>query len=413
MPTFAPFANPLYVMLKPASSLCNLNCKYCYYLEKGHIYRSGKSDGPLIMSDEMLERFTKQYIEAQTQPHVMFSWHGGEPLMRPISFYEKALRLQRQYASGHIIDNCIQTNGTLLTDEWCTFLRRNHFLVGISIDGPQEFHDLYRRARNGGPSFQKVMRGIRLLNKHGVEWNAMAVVNDYNADYPLEFYGFFKHIGARYIQFSPIVERIMPHADGRHLACPADNGQWSMADFSVGPEQYGRFLCTLFDEWVKNDVGSTFIQLFDSTLARWMGAQPGVCFMAETCGHAAVMEYNGDVYCCDHFVFPEYRLGNIRTSTLTGMMYSERQLNFGAAKTATLPRQCRECKWLSACNGGCPKDRFATTADGEQRLNYLCAAYRQFFAHVAPYMDFMRNELQNKRSPASVMEWARNNSSNG
>lgn len=407
MATYAPFARPLYVMLKPASSHCNLNCAYCYYVEKANIYRHGKASAPMTMSMATLERFTKQYIEAQTQPQVMFTWHGGEPLLRPIAFYEKALRLQRQYASGHVIENSLQTNGTLLTDEWCDFLARNHFLVGISIDGPQAFHDEYRRARGGDPSFDKVMRGIRLLKKHGVEWNAMTVVNRSNADHPREFYDFFKHIGAKFLQFTPIVERILPHDDGRHLASMADGDGARLADFSVSPEQYGGFLCSLFDEWVRADVGQTFIQLFDSTLSLWAGQPAGVCSMAETCGHAAVMEYNGDMYCCDHFVFPEYRLGNIGDTTITGMMYSERQRRFGATKKTSLPRQCRECEWLRACNGGCPKDRFARTADGQPGLNYLCSAFRRYYRHVAPYMDFMLNELLNERPPANVMAWAK------
>ena len=249
------------------------------------------------------------------------------------------------------------------------------------------------------------MQGINLLKKHGVEWNAMAVVNDFNADYPLEFYNFFKEIGSRYIQFAPIVERITPHQDGRHLASLADKEKAAeLADFSVSPEQWGNFLCALFDEWVKQDVGTYYIQLFDSTLANWVGEQPGVCSMAKTCGHAGVMEFNGDVYACDHFVFPEYKLGNIYQKTLVEMMYSEQQQAFGLMKQKSLPTQCRECEWLFACNGECPKNRFAHTANGESGLNYLCAGYRKFFKHVAPYMDFMKQELLNQRPPANIMD---------
>ena len=285
-PTYAPFAHPLYVMLKPAGSLCNLACDYCYYLEKSKLYPQAPQQ---IMSDELLERFVREYIEAQTMPSVLFTWHGGETLMRPLSFYRKALELQRKYAGGRTIENCIQTNGTLLTDEWCRFFRENHWLVGISIDGPQEFHDEYRRNRQGRPSFVKVMQGIRLLQKHGVEWNAMAVVNDFNADYPREFYHFFKQIGCRYLQFAPIVERILPHADGRHLAAADEEEGTRLADFSVSPRQWGTFLCTLFDEWVKEDVGTVFIQLFDTTLANRVGQEPGVCTHDKTCGHSGVM----------------------------------------------------------------------------------------------------------------------------
>lgn len=406
--TFAPFAKPLYVMLKPVSSVCNLSCKYCYYLEKTNLYKDDAASR-YIMSDELLEKFTEQYINSQTQPQVLFTWHGGETLMRPLSFYKKALEFQKKYANGRTIDNCIQTNGTLLNDEWCKFFKENNWLVGVSIDGPQEFHDEYRRNKQGKPSFSKVMKGIQLLKKHEVEWNAMAVVNDYNADYPVEFYNFFKELGCKYIQFAPIVERILPHDDGRHLASLADQNTGELAEYTVSPEQWGSFLCKLFDEWVKEDVGEYYIQIFDSTLANWVGEQPGVCSMAKTCGHAGVMEYNGDVYACDHFVFPEYKLGNIHTKTLVEMMYSKEQQAFGAAKQKTLPKQCKECQYLFACNGDCPKNRFAVADDGEPGLNYLCKGYYQFFDHVAPYMDFMKKELMNERPPANVMQWAKEN----
>jgi uncharacterized protein len=323
-------------------------------------------------------------------------------MMRPLSFYQRALELQRKYARGRTIDNAFQTNGTMLTDEWCRFFKENNWLVGVSIDGPKEFHDAYRQNRLGQPSFDQVMRGINLLNKHGVMWNAMAVVNDLNVKHPKEFYHFFKSIGCRYIQFTPIVERLAEHEDGRHLATP-DQKDCSLAHFSVTPEDWGDFLCTIFDEWVRNDVGQYFIQIFDATLANWVGVDPGLCTMARSCGHAGVMEFNGDVYSCDHFVFPEYKLGNIRQNTLLEMMYSERQLEFGRMKQGSLPSQCRNCDYLFACNGGCPKDRFALTDDGEANLNYLCKGYHQFFKHAAPYMDYMKNELLSQRSPANVM----------
>ena len=398
-----PFARPLYIMTKPAGSSCNLACEYCYDLEKKNLYKDASADRRHVMSDDMLERFIKMYIESQSMPQILFSWHGGETLMRPLSFYKKVIELQKKYGGGLVIDNSIQTNGTLLTDEWCRFFKDNNWLVGVSVDGPQEFHDEYRRNNIGAPSFHKVMRGINLLKKHGVEWNALAVVNDFNADYPLDFYHFFKEIECRYIQFTPIVERIIPHTDGRTLASPMDAHDAPLADFSVSPAQWGEFLCTIFDEWVKNDVGQYFIQLFDSTLANWAGVQPGVCTMARTCGHAGVMEFNGDVYSCDHFVFPEYKLGNIREKTLVEMMYSDRQQKFGTDKYDSLPGQCRRCKYLFACNGECPKNRFTVTADGEPGLNYLCEGYYRFFEHVAPYMDFMKNELDNQRPPSNVM----------
>ena len=400
--TIMPFASPLYVMLKPVGAICNLACDYCYYLEKSKLYKENPKH---VMSESLLEKFTGEYINAQTMNQVLFTWHGGETLMRPLSFYKKAMEFQKQYARGRSIDNCIQTNGTLLTDEWCEFFRENNWLVGVSVDGPQEFHDEYRRNKQGLPSFQKVMKGINLLKKHGVEWNAMAVVNDFNAGYPLDFYHFFKELNCHYIQFAPIVERIDPHADGRHLASPSGTEGYELADFSVTPEQWGKFLCTIFDEWVRKDVGSYYIQLFDSTLANWMGEQPGVCTMAKTCGHAGVMEFNGDVYSCDHFVFPEHKLGNIYNNSLMEMLYSEEQLVFGDAKCSSLPSQCKECAFLFACNGECPKNRFVRTKDGEPGLNYLCRGYYQFFNHVAPYMDFMKKELLNERAPANVMDW--------
>lgn len=403
--TYAPFAKPLYIMTKPAGSLCNLACTYCYYTEKSKLYTQNTKH---IMSDELLERFIQEYIECQTNPEVLFTWHGGETLMRPLEFYKKAVRLQQQYARGRRIDNAIQTNGTLLTDEWCRFFHDHNWLVGLSIDGPQEFHDEYRVSRSNKPSFVNVMKGIRLLNKHQVEWNAMAVVNDFNADYPLDFYNFFKEINCRYIQFTPVVERIYKHPDGRILATPTEGAEAHLANFSVSPEQWGNFLCTLFDEWVKQDVGKVFIQLFDSTLANWMGVQPGVCTLAETCGHAGIMEFNGDVYSCDHFVFPEYKLGSIYQQSLIEMMYSPKQLAFGVSKRESLPTSCKACDFLFACHGECPKNRFVHTPEGEPGLNYLCKGYYRFFQHIAPYMDFMKEELKQQRPPANVMEWIQN-----
>ncbi len=400
MATISPFARPLYVMLKPVGAHCNLACDYCYYLEKLNLYQETTKH---VMSDALLEKFIKEYIESQTTNEVLFTWHGGETFMRPLSFYQRAVDLQQRYAYGRQIDNCIQTNGTLLTEDWCRFLHDNRWLVGVSIDGPQEFHDEYRKNRQGVPSFVKVMKGIHLLNKYQVDWNAMAVVNDFNADYPLDFYHFFKDIGCHYIQFTPIVERIRRHHDGRHLAA-VDEKVSELADFSVSPEQWGTFLCTIFDEWVQQDVGDYYIQLFDSTLANWIGEQPGVCTLAKTCGHAGVMEYNGDVYSCDHFVFPQYKLGNIYTKSLLEMMYSDKQQAFGQAKSSFLPQQCRQCRYLFACHGECPKNRFCKTKDGESGLNYLCKGYYRFFDHVAPYMDYMKNELLNERPPANIMQ---------
>lgn len=395
-----PFAKPLYVMLKPAGAHCNLACKYCYYWEKSKLYATSQRH---LMTDEMLERFTQEYIEAQTMGHVLFTWHGGEPLMRSIDFYKKALTLQQKYARGRHIDNVIQTNGTLLTDEWCEFFAQNHWLVGISIDGPQQYHDHYRQTSAGKPSWERVMHGIRLLNKHHVEWNAMAVVNAYNADHPLEFYHFFKEHGCQYLQFTPIVERLTAHSDGRTLASLADQTDIPVADFSVTAEQWGTFLCTIFDEWVRRDVGSIFVEIFDCTLANWMGVAPGICSYSTHCGHAGVMEHNGDVYSCDHFVFPTYKLGNIRDHTLIEMLYGEQQQAFSRLKHASLPRQCKECDMEFACHGECPKNRFLHDRYGNPGLNYLCRGYYQYYTHVAPYMDLMKRELLAQRPPANIM----------
>lgn len=376
-------------MAKPIGAHCNLACKYCYYLDKQELYPEVKQH---VMTDETLERFIQQYIEAQMTPDVLFTWHGGETFMRPLSFYQKVLRLQQYYGAGRNIQNCIQTNGTLITPEWARFLHDNQWLVGVSIDGPQEFHDEYRRNKAGKPSWAKVMHGIDLLNKYDVEWNAMAVVNDFNADYPLDFYRFFRdEIGCKFLQFTPIV---------------------SPTPASVSPSQWGNFLCTIFDEWVRRDVGTMFVQLFDATLANWVGVLPGVCSMAERCGHAGVVEWNGDVYSCDHFVFPEHKLGNIHQHTLYELMNSPQQQHFATMKADCLPQQCKECEWLFACHGECPKNRIVDPETNAlrtenlgftPRLNYLCEGYRQFFAHAAPYMDFMKQEVMNGREAGRVM----------
>ena len=396
-----PFAKPLYVMLKPAGAHCNLACKYCYYLEKNKLYPTAQRH---LMSDEMLEQFTREYIEAQTMNQVLFTWHGGEPLLRSIDFYRKALSLQQKYAGGRRIDNVIQTNGTLLTNEWCEFFAQNHWLVGISIDGPQPDHDHYRLTAAGKPSWKKVMQGIKLLKKHGVEWNAMAVVNAYNANHPLEFYRFFKENGCQFLQFTPIVERLTRHEDGRTLASLADKDEISLSEASVAPEQWGYFLCAIFDEWVRKDVGKIFVEIFDCTLANWMGISPGICAYSKECGHAGVMEHNGDVYSCDHFVFPEYKLGNIRDHSLIDMLYGEQQQEFSRLKHSSLPRQCKECDMEFACHGECPKNRFMKDKYGDSGLNYLCPGYYHYYQHVAPYMDYMKQELMAQRPPSNIMK---------
>ena len=376
--TAIPFGSPLFVMLKPVGSRCNLACRYCYYLDKVRHEE---------MSDELLDEFIRQYLEAQTQPEVLFTWHGGEPLLRPISFYQKAMQMQQRYAHGRTIDNCLQTNGTLITKEWCQFFHDNHFLIGISIDGPQDMHDAYRLSPRQQSSWQQVMHAIDMLNQYDVMWNAMATVNHLTADEPQRFYRFFREIGCQFLQFTPVVER--------------QHGK--VADFSVSPRQWGNFLCGVFDEWVLQDIGEVYVQLFEATLANWVGEAPGLCSMSPLCGRCAAMESNGDVYSCDHFVFPEYLLGNIRTSTLTSLLYGECQQQFGRNKSETLSRQCRECPFLFACHGECPRNRFVDDCYGEPNHNYLCDGYRQFFEHVAQNMDFMKSELEAGRAPANLM----------
>ena len=366
MSTITPFGHPFYVMAKPVGSSCNLNCSYCYFLSK----EKGRMD------EALLEEFIRQNIEAQTQPEILFTWHGGEPLLLPISYYARALELQQRYAHGRHIDNCLQTNGTLLTDEWCEFFRKNNFLIGISIDGPEPMHNAYRQ------DFDRTLRGIRLLQKHGVEWNAMATVNRRNADAPVDFYRFFKELGCEYLQFTPVVERV-----GEQLT-----------EESVVPIQWGTFLVGVYDEWIKEDVGRLFVQLFDATLANWVGHPSGVCSMSELCGLSPALQPDGTLYSCDHFVFPEYRLGNIRRHTITEMMYGERQQRFGRVKLAGLSCRCKACEYLFACHGECPRNRFLSGNE-----NYLCEGYRSFFSHVTPSMNFMAHELAAGRTPANVM----------
>lgn len=399
MPTISPFSKPLYVMAKPAGSTCNLACRYCYYLEKRKYYNNVCQQ----MSDETLEAFIQQYIEAQTQQEILFLWHGGEPLLRPLSFYKKAIMLQKRYGRGKVIDNCLQTNGTLLTDEWCEFLATNNWLVGISIDGPQEWHDAYRVSHGQKPTWQKVMDGIEMLKKQGVEWNAMAVVNSLNVEHPAEFYNFFKDIGCKYIQFAPIVERIYHKSDDQGLI--PGMSHWedmstalkNVTPESISPVQWGRFLCEIYDLWANGDVGRIYIQIIEATLANWVGVSPGICTLSASCGNAAAMEYNGDVYSCDHFVFPEYKLGNIHHQSLTAMMYGSQQHDFSAMKQQRLPHQCQECEYKFACYGECPKNRFVYDKYGGPGLNYLCKGYRQFFRHVTDDMNYMAEEFRKQQ----------------
>ncbi|MBR1632009.1 MAG: anaerobic sulfatase-maturation protein [Paludibacteraceae bacterium] len=401
-----PLDKPLYLMAKPVGAACNLRCDYCYYLEKSQLYASRRCQ----MSDEMLELYIRNYIECQPSAEVQFCWHGGEPILRGLDFFRRAMVLQRKYAKGRRIDNSLQTNGTLLTDEWCRFLKDYDFLVGISIDGPEHCHDHYRHAAGGGGSFKQVMRGVNLLLKHDVPFNTMSVINSYNADYADEVYHFLKQIGGHYMQFSPVVERLSGvREDGLHLLPAEQQTTAELAPWSVDPIQMGNFYIQIFDEWVRHDVGRYFVQLFDSALACHVGMLPSSCIFAPTCGHAAAMEFNGDVYSCDHYVYPEHRIGNLHQLSFWQMMNDSRQQTFGQNKRDKLPPQCRACDVLHLCNGECPKNRIDADRDGYEGLNYLCRGYYAFFRHALPALDFMASELRAQRSPANVMRWMSDN----
>lgn len=399
------------IMIKPAGSLCNLDCNYCYYLDKAEIY-GGKEP---VMTLEMLETCIREYIAANDVQEVMFNWHGGEPLVLGLDFYRKAVALEQKYAGDKIIRNTIQTNGTLLTQEWASFFRNNDFLVGISVDGPQDIHDKYRKDKGGAPTFDKVMRGVSLLYRNNVQYNTMTTVNHASEGRGLEVYEFLKSIGSRYMQFMPVVEHVK-YPEGKngkplkyarpHIVDPSEEGA-SIAPWSVGSMAFGKFMCEIFDSWVLADVGRYFVNLFDAALARWCGVMPGTCAYAETCGGNSVIEHNGDVYPCDHFVYPQYRLGNILENDLRTMMTSQEQVRFGISKRNSLPGRCVRCRYRFACNGECPKHRFNVTESGQTGLNALCDGYFMFYSHVEPYMDKMKELLDSQQAPAGVMPWAR------
>lgn len=353
------------------------------------------------MSDSTLEKFTNQYIQAQPGQQALFTWHGGEPLLLGVDYFRKALAFQEKYKSNHHIDNVLQTNGTLLNDEWSRFFKDNNFLIGLSLDGPEHCHDHYRKNRAGQGSFAQTMKGLDLLLKHSIEFNILSVVNNYNVRYPLEVYHFFKSAGASYIQFTPVVERL-DKATGLLKSSVQSDG--TLAPWSVPAHAYGKFLCEIFDEWVSKDVGETFVINFDATLACHVGAEPGVCTHAKTCGHASALDTNGDLYACDHYVFPEYKRGNISEKTITEMMLSEEQIKFGNDKRNNLPGTCLKCKYLPLCNGECPKNRILNIKGEKGALNYLCPGLKFYFNHTEPYMIFMANELVNERSPANIMQ---------
>jgi uncharacterized protein len=379
-------------MLKPRGAICNLGCQYCYFLSKEKLY----PESDFRMPDELLEAFTRQYIQAQQVPEITFAWQGGEPTLMGLDFFEQAVRYQRKYARpGQKIHNAIQTNGTTLTDEWCRFFKAHDFLVGLSIDGPQELHDAYRRDKGGGPTFERVMAGLALLKKHRVSTNALTTVHVANGDHPLEVYRFLRdEARLSYIQFIPIVER--DNQSGYQQGS-------RLTRRSVKAKQYGRFLTVVFDEWVRRDVGQVYVQIFDVALGAWLGQPGALCILAPTCGTALAMEHNGDLYACDHFVEPDFLLGNIQEQDLVELVGSKKQVRFGADKLAKLPKYCLDCDVRFACHGGCPKNRTLRSPQGEPGLNYLCQGYKDFFHHIDEAMRIMAFLLRQQRPPAEVM----------
>ena len=396
-----------HVMTKPIGPICNLDCRYCFYLEKEEMYvGEGRRPRPSWqMTEEVLETYIRQYIQQQEVADINFAWQGGEPTLLGVDFFRKVVAIQQKHAKGRNIHNALQTNATLLDDAWGEFLSEHRFLVGVSIDGPADLHDTYRVDKHGQATFERVMRGLDALKRHRVEFNTMTVVNRANSQHPRRVYQFLKEIGATFLQFIPLVERDAPGLIQLRLAPPPRLGEADAAvtDWSVRADDWGTFLTTIFDDWIRQDVGRIFVQHFDVALGIWLGAGSTLCVFSETCGKAVAMEHNGDLYSCDHFVYPEYRLGNVMEQSLKQMVASDAQTKFGRDKADTLPRYCRECEVRFACQGECPKHRFLRAPDGEWGLNYLCAGYYHFFNHIDPYMKAMAGLLQANRAPAEIM----------
>ncbi|HZF45991.1 MAG TPA: anaerobic sulfatase maturase [Sphingomonadaceae bacterium] len=405
----SPSSLGFHVMAKPSGPACNLDCTYCFYLEKEALFPGKKMRR---MSDEVLDAHIRNTIASTPPGHpVHFTWQGGEPTLLGIDFYRRAVALQKLHGAGRQIENSFQTNGTLIDEEWAAFLAESRFLVGLSLDGPREIHDRYRRYRSGAPTFDLVMTALERLQRHGVDYNVLACVDRHSAQHPLQVYRFLKRHGVKYIQFTPVVERLAgprEKALGLDLSgpgVPEEGGdQTGLAPFSVRPEDWGRFLSVTFGEWSRRDVGEIFVMNFEWTLAAMVGAPGVVCVHQPTCGRAIVAEHDGTVYSCDHFVYPEYRLGNLVETSLAAMIDSTQQQEFGQAKADTLPGQCLRCPWLSLCWGGCPKHRFLNTADGEPGLNYLCEGYARYFASATPTMQRMADLLRSGTDITEIMK---------
>ncbi|MEI6073523.1 MAG: anaerobic sulfatase maturase [Verrucomicrobiae bacterium] len=391
-------------MAKPIGPACNLNCTYCYYLEKEKLFPKGEN---FRMKPDVIESYIRQYCESQTSPEITFAWQGGEPTLLGVDYFRRVVELEKKYAGGRAIHNAMQTNGTTLDHEWCRFFRENNFLIGLSIDGPRALHDTYRVDKGKKPTFDRVMRGLDLLKKHRVEFNTLTVVNASNVKRPLKVYDFLRETGSGYIQFIPLVERL-PAGSGSSLAFaePPEPGQplSPVTRWSVNADLYGEFLIRIFDQWVCRDVGKIFVQIFDVSLGIWSGAGAGLCVFQENCGRSLALEHSGDLFSCDHYVYPKYHLGNIMNDSLGNMVSSDAQQKFGRSKSEVLPEYCRVCDVRFACNGECPKHRFINTPDREDGLNYLCPAYKMFFRHVDPCMKQMAALLHAGRPPAEIMK---------
>ena len=385
------------MMFKPVGSLCNLGCTYCYYLDKADIY--GKESK---MPVDILEKCIKEYLEINDGEEITFDWHGGEPLLLGLEYFENIVKLQKKYKGNKKVFNTIQTNATLLNPDFASFFKNNNFLVGVSIDGPQYIHDKYRKDKGDFPTFDKVLRGIEMLHRYGVEFNTLTTINKASEGRGLEVYSFLKRIGSRYMQFMPVVEYVNVMTD--KITSPDDNDA-KLTSWSVDSVEYGRFMCEIFDHWVRNDVGEYFVNLFDSTLANYCGMNPGTCVYSETCGANAVVEHNGDVYPCDHYVYPEYKLGSVRTMSLSEIVGSGKMTEFGINKRNVLPSECLRCRYYFACHGECPKHRFDKTSNGNNGVNSLCHGLYDFFSYTEPYMIEMRELYFSGKCPSEIMSW--------
>lgn len=400
---------PYAIIAKPIGPICNLDCKYCFYLEKQQLFQRNSS---FRMSNEVLESFIRQYIASQDFSEVMFSWQGGEPTLLGVNFFRKVIELQKRYANGKKMSNALQTNGVLLDDSWCEFLAENRFLVGLSIDGPRDLHDCFRVDKHQRPTFDSVMKGVEFLKKHNTQFNTLTVVNDINSRQPLKVYRFLKEVGEGFMQFIPLVER-KPGKEAKELGLDLsmppvqseEDNESSVTEWSVKPGQFGEFYIQIFDEWVRCDVGKVFVQFFDVALGNWMGLGSGLCQFAPTCGHASVLEHNGDLYSCDHYVYPQYKLGNILERPLDELMDSNLQRQFGRNKLDLLPQDCISCEVRFACNGECPKHRFLRTYSREPGLSYLCSAYKRIFGHMDPYMQVMARIVSSGDEASLIMDY--------